>query len=348
MALAQPQLDSRTYSCSICLEPLTEPVTSPCGHNFCCSCIQVNWDIEEEMRDSYSCPECRKHFAVRPNLAKNTMLAALVEDLKKGARPKVSGSCLNCEGQQLKDHTSTATKEPQRKNTCNYHDEAVQMHLSQDPSNACNLCLLMDHHSQKMELVWGERHQKIDLACQGIRQRIRSKAEDVELLQQTLQAANECADRAVANTEKIFDKMFHLLKKSRAKVWQQIRSVQYAKAGVLRERQLELEQEISELVRREAELTEMQQLKTEEPPVEEPLTVSTASDPVHQSSVSIRPSRRLKSDGPVTELTDVLQRHLVEKWSDIPWSVINVDVLLTKTDPESCRRTKKDERRTCC
>lgn len=298
------------------------------------------------MRDSYSCPECRQSFAVRPNLARNTMLKALVEDLKKGAGHRVSGSCLSYEGQQLKDHEPTASKEPQWRNICNYHNEAVQLHLRKDPSNMCDLCSLLDHHSQEEELVCGEMQQKIEVACQGIRQRILSKAEDVELLQQTLRAANECADRAVTSTEKIFDKMFHLLKKSRAKVWQQIRSVQYAKAGLLRERQLKLEQDISELVRREAELFEMQLWTAEEPPVEEPLPVSTASDPVHQSGVSIRPCRHLKSDGAVTELTDVLQRHLVEKWSDIPWSIINVDVLLSKTDPESCSRTKRAERRT--
>lgn len=347
MALALPQLDSRTFSCSICLEPLTEPVTSPCGHNFCCSCIQANWDMEEEVRDSYSCPECRKIFAVRPSMAKNTMLAALVEELKKGAGCRVPGSCLSCEG-QLNDHEQMPSKEPQWRNICSHHNEAMQLLHRKDPSNTCDLCSLVDHHSQEAELVWAERQREIEAACQGIRQRIRSKAEDVELLQQTLRAANECADRAVTSTEKIFDKMFHLLKKSRAKVWQQIRSVQYAKAGLLRERQEKLEQEISELVRREAELMEMQLWTDEEPPVDEPLPPSTPSEPVHPSGVSIRPSRRLKRNGAVTELTDVLQRHLVEKWSDIPWSVINVDVLLTKTDPENCRGTKRDERRTCC
>lgn len=348
MALAQPQMDSRTFSCSICLEPLTEPVTSPCGHNFCCTCIQANWDMEEEMRDSYSCPECRQSFAERPNLAKNTMLAALVEELKKGAGDRVSESGLNWDGQQLKDHKPKTSKEPQWRNICSHHNEAMQLLLRKVPPNTCDLCSLVDHHSQEAELVWTERQRGIEVACQGIRQTIHSKAEDIELLQQTLRAANECADRAVTSTDKIFDKMFHLLKKSRAKVWQQIRSVQYAKAGLLRERQLKLEQEISELVRREAELMEMKLWTDEETPAEETLPVSTTSDLVHQSAVSICPSRRLKSDGAVTELTDVLQRHLVEKWSDIPWSVINVDVLLTKTDPESCRRTKRDERRTCC
>lgn len=348
MALTVPQLDTRTFSCSICLEPLTEPVTSPCGHNFCCSCIQANWDMEGEVRDSYSCPECRQSFAVRPNLAKNTMLAALVEELKKGAGRRAPGSCLTCEDQQLKEHKPLAppSKEPHWNNICSLHDEAVQLLRRKDPSNTCDLCSLLDHRSHEAELARAERWRDMEVACQGIRQRIHSKTEDMELLRQTLWAANECADRAVTSTEKIFDKMFHLLKKSRAKVWQQIRSVQDAKASLLREQQEKLEQEIDELARREAELTEMQLWAEKQPSAGGHLPPSTPSEPAHSSGVRIRPRRRLNGDGAVTELTDVLQRHLVEKWSDIPWSVINVDVLLTKADPESCRRTKRDERRT--
>lgn len=347
MELTMPQLDARTFSCSICLEPLNEPVTSPCGHNFCCSCIQANWDMEANVRDSYSCPECRENFAVRPNLAKNTMLAALVKELKKSAGRKPLA--LVCDGPPLKEHKPTVPlfNEPQWSNICSSHGEAVQLLRRKDATNTCYLCSLVDHRDHEEELAWAKNRQEIEAACHGIRQRIRSKEEDMELLQQTLWATNECADRAVTSTEKIFDKMFHLLKKSRAKVWQQIRSVQDAKASLLKERQEKLEQDIVELARKEAELTKMQLWADKKPLVGEALPASTPMEPAHPSSVRIRPRWRLKGDGAVTELSDVLQRHLVEKWSDIPWSVINVDVLLTKADPESCRRNKRDKRRTC-
>lgn len=63
-------------SCSICLEPFKEPVTTPCGHNFCRSCLDETWVVQGP---PYRCPQCRTVYQVRPQLHKNTVLCAVVE-----------------------------------------------------------------------------------------------------------------------------------------------------------------------------------------------------------------------------------------------------------------------------
>uniref|UniRef100_A0A671WBK8 B30.2/SPRY domain-containing protein n=1 Tax=Sparus aurata TaxID=8175 RepID=A0A671WBK8_SPAAU len=50
--------------------------------HYCKNCIQSYWDEEGE-KETHSCPQCRHSFTPRPVLVKSTMLAALVEQLKK-------------------------------------------------------------------------------------------------------------------------------------------------------------------------------------------------------------------------------------------------------------------------
>ncbi|NXI29701.1 TRI25 ligase, partial [Sterrhoptilus dennistouni] len=56
-------------TCSICLCLFSSPVTVPCGHNFCASCLDLTW---AGLSGGFSCPQCRATFAGRPQLQQNT------------------------------------------------------------------------------------------------------------------------------------------------------------------------------------------------------------------------------------------------------------------------------------
>uniref|UniRef100_A0A3P9DTG2 B30.2/SPRY domain-containing protein n=1 Tax=Maylandia zebra TaxID=106582 RepID=A0A3P9DTG2_9CICH len=63
------------FLCSICLDVFTDPVSTPCGHNFCKTCISQHWD----MNQSCKCPMCNETFNIRPQLRVNTFISEVVE-----------------------------------------------------------------------------------------------------------------------------------------------------------------------------------------------------------------------------------------------------------------------------
>ncbi|KAM6345021.1 E3 ubiquitin/ISG15 ligase TRIM25 isoform 2-T2 [Alca torda] len=89
-------------TCSICLCLFSSPVTVPCGHNFCASCLELSW---AGLSGNFSCPQCRATFAGRPQLQKNTVLCRVVEQLRgrTGAEEEEEGegaAAVGCEGEE--------------------------------------------------------------------------------------------------------------------------------------------------------------------------------------------------------------------------------------------------------
>ncbi|XP_078510679.1 E3 ubiquitin-protein ligase TRIM65 [Lissotriton helveticus] len=71
-------------TCSICLEPYKEPVTTNCGHSFCRACIGRHWDQEKQGENpdpnrEYNCPTCRRPELQRPQLATSVTLSRIRE-----------------------------------------------------------------------------------------------------------------------------------------------------------------------------------------------------------------------------------------------------------------------------
>ncbi|XP_063739034.1 E3 ubiquitin/ISG15 ligase TRIM25-like isoform X2 [Eleginops maclovinus] len=80
MAQANISVTESQFRCPVCLDILKEPVSTPCGHTYCKTCINNYWDQAES--GHFSCPQCRETFSPRPVLRRNTVLAEVVDKLK--------------------------------------------------------------------------------------------------------------------------------------------------------------------------------------------------------------------------------------------------------------------------
>uniref|UniRef100_A0A3Q3DZJ4 E3 ubiquitin/ISG15 ligase TRIM25-like n=1 Tax=Labrus bergylta TaxID=56723 RepID=A0A3Q3DZJ4_9LABR len=375
MAQKGVQLDRETFSCSICLDLLKDPVSVPCGHSYCMNCIKSHWDKEEEKK-IYSCPQCRQTFPVRPVLLKNTMLAVLVEELKKTglqaapadhcyAGPEdvacdvcterklnAQKSCLHCLISYCKKHLqphydSPAFEkhklvEPSKKlqeNVCSRHDEVMKMFCRTDQQSVCYLCSVDEHKGHDTVSAAAERTEKqreLEVSRQNIQQRIQDREKDVKLLQQEVEDINGSADKAVEGSEKIFTEMIRLMEKRRSDVKQQVRSQQQTEVSRVRELQEKLEQEITELKRRDAELEKLSHTQDHNQFLHDYPSLSPLCESTHSSSINIRPLRYFEDvTAAVSEVRDKLEDVLREKWTNISQRVTEVDVLLSEPQPKT-------------
>ncbi|XP_035859564.1 E3 ubiquitin-protein ligase TRIM39-like isoform X3 [Sander lucioperca] len=82
MSAASSLLTEDQFLCSICLDVFTDPVTTPCGHNFCKACITKHWDIDIP----YQCPTCRNGFNTKPKLQVNTLISEMAAKFRQSAQ----------------------------------------------------------------------------------------------------------------------------------------------------------------------------------------------------------------------------------------------------------------------
>ncbi|XP_061435276.1 tripartite motif-containing protein 72-like isoform X2 [Lethenteron reissneri] len=77
------------FSCCICLQLFDVPVSLACGHNFCKKCVERAWGVEAA-HVRFTCPQCRRRYAQKPELSKNVFIAGLVEKFKGSLRSQCS------------------------------------------------------------------------------------------------------------------------------------------------------------------------------------------------------------------------------------------------------------------
>uniref|UniRef100_A0AAY4A378 E3 ubiquitin-protein ligase TRIM39-like n=1 Tax=Denticeps clupeoides TaxID=299321 RepID=A0AAY4A378_9TELE len=72
-------LSEAQLRCSICLDVFTDPVSTPCGHNFCMGCIKEYWDNCSQTQ----CPVCKEIYSKRPELPINCLVSELADQNRK-------------------------------------------------------------------------------------------------------------------------------------------------------------------------------------------------------------------------------------------------------------------------
>uniref|UniRef100_A0A8C5GTZ2 E3 ubiquitin-protein ligase TRIM21-like n=1 Tax=Gouania willdenowi TaxID=441366 RepID=A0A8C5GTZ2_GOUWI len=118
------------FLCSICLEVLTDPVTTSCGHNFCKTCISTHWDTSTTSR----CPVCNQVFSTKPQLKVNIMMREMVSQFRRESEKK------NLETRM-----------------CPKHSKPLELFCQSDQTRVCLMCSVLEHRSHQLQQEAEER-----------------------------------------------------------------------------------------------------------------------------------------------------------------------------------------------
>uniref|UniRef100_A0A9J7X4U6 RING-type E3 ubiquitin transferase n=1 Tax=Cyprinus carpio carpio TaxID=630221 RepID=A0A9J7X4U6_CYPCA len=170
--------------CSICLDVFTDPVSTPCGHNFCKTCLNEHWDNSQ----TCSCPYCKETFKQRPDLKINTTLQEIVDHYKKKSpekKPEVLCDiceerklkalklCLSCQRSYCETHLEPHLRVAGLKKhklmdpvsnlkdyICQKHESPLHLFCRDDQIYVCLICSVKDHENHNTVPIEEESEEK--------------------------------------------------------------------------------------------------------------------------------------------------------------------------------------------
>nr|XP_033478836.1 E3 ubiquitin-protein ligase TRIM21-like [Epinephelus lanceolatus] len=296
MATASSSLSEDQFLCSICLDVFTDPVSTPCGHNFCKNCITEHWDTENQ----YLCPMCKKVFRTRPELRVNTFISEMVAQFRQSAQQKASSSssqqqvstpgevpcdvctgtklkalksCLVCLASYCETHlephlTMSGLKRHQLINPvenledrmCTKHDKPLELFCKTDQTCVCMLCTVLDHKTHDvvpLKEACEEKKAELGKTEAEIQQMIQKRRLKIHEIKRSVSLSEENANREIAEGVQIFTALIECAERKLNKLMDTIQVKHRTTENQAKAFTKELEQEIFELMKRSTEVEQL-------------------------------------------------------------------------------------------
>ncbi|XP_072768993.1 tripartite motif-containing protein 16-like [Nerophis lumbriciformis] len=297
MAAATISVEQDELICSVCLELLREPVTLPCGHSYCLTCVQDYWSGSRQ-KGQYTCPQCRQVFSPKPPLNRNQVLGELLDKLQQsglkdaplptrdvkcglcpsGEESRAVKSCVTCSefycaahlrahegrfrgrGHSLVPLVVTPQTSVCKEKLCPYHHKVVRSYCRVDHEGACSRCVKSQHKGHEVVQLVDERasqQRKLQEASLKCEQNLKESEKELRYAVRYIKHATEAA---VEESERIFSKLIRAMEKQRGDVKEMIRGREQAALAQTEHLLEKVEREMMEVRRGEAELEKLSRL----------------------------------------------------------------------------------------
>ncbi|XP_004565624.1 E3 ubiquitin-protein ligase TRIM39-like [Maylandia zebra] len=353
MSAASCLLSEDQFLCSICLDVFTDPVSTPCGHNFCKNCISKNWDISYRCQ----CPMCKKVFRMRPELHINTFISEMVSQFRHEAQQKVSScsseqqaakpgevpcdictgtklkalkSCLVClvsycqthlephlTASRLKRHQLIDPEENLESRMCMKHDKPLELFCKTDQTCVCMLCCVFDHKTHEFVPLREEYEGKkaeLGKTEAEIQQMIQKTWLKIQGIKESVKMSKDAADRKKAEGVQVFTALKESVDRRLNELIKEIEDKQETTEKQAEGFIKDLEQEISELMKRSSEVEQLSRSKDHLHLLQSFSSLKAALTTKDWKEVSIHPP---SYEGTVVRAVDQLKETLNEEFEDL-------------------------------
>ncbi|XP_073707383.1 E3 ubiquitin-protein ligase TRIM39-like isoform X1 [Garra rufa] len=275
---------SEDLQCSICLDVFTDPVSTPCGHNFCKTCLNKCWDNSQ----TCSCPYCKETFKQRPDLKINTTLRELVGHYKKKTPEKTTDvlcdiceerklkalkSCLVCQSSYCETHLEPHLRVARLKKhklmdpvsnledyICQKHERPLDLFCRDDQTCVCYICTVKDHKNHNIVPIEEESQEKkteLMKTQKDVQQMIQDRTKKIKDIKHSAEVRKRNTEKEKAAHVELFTDLIRSIERYQTELLEMMEEQQ--KAAEKQEEELieELEQEITELKMRNTELEQL-------------------------------------------------------------------------------------------
>ncbi|XP_051237262.1 E3 ubiquitin-protein ligase TRIM21-like [Dicentrarchus labrax] len=374
MAAASNLPSEDPFLCSICLDVFTDLVTTPCGHNFCKTCITEHWNIS----DRCQCPMCKEAFSIRPDLKVNTLFSDMVAQFRQSAQQKASSSspeqqvskpgevpCDVCTGTKLKalksclvclvsycethlePHlTMSGLKRHQLINPvenledrmCTKHDKPLELFCKTDQTCVCVLCTVLDHKTH--EFVPLREEYEIKKAELGkteaeIQQMIQKRQLKIQEIKQSVDLSKENADREIAEGVQVFTSLMESVEKGLNELIKTLEENQRMKQKLAEDSIKELEQEISELKKRRTEVDQLSLSEDHIPLLQSFPSLKDVPPTKDWTEVSVPPSYEGTVVRAVAQLEETLSKEMKKLLAEVELKRVQQYAVDVTLDPDT-------------
>ncbi|XP_061579005.1 E3 ubiquitin-protein ligase TRIM21-like [Cololabis saira] len=337
------------FLCSICLDVFTDPVSTPCGHNFCKTCITHFWDDNV----LYKCPICQKLFTRRPDLEVNTLFREMVSEFRREAQQKSSSSsseqqaaepgevpCDVCTGTRLKAlksclvcllsycethlephltmsglkrHQLVEPVENLEDRICTKHDKPLELFCKTDQTCVCMLCSVLDHKNHEFVPLREEYEGKkaeLEKTEAEIQQMIQKRRLKIQEFKESLKISNDAADREKAEGVQVFTDLKESVERRLKEFMKEMEDKQKTAEKQAEDFIKDLEQEICELKKRSSEVEQLSRSEDHLHLLQRFSSLEDAPPTKNWTEVRVHPP---SYEGTVVRAVDQLEKNLREK-----------------------------------